>query len=1219
MKTLFFNPSRGRALLIIIAVPLLLMLIIYAAFRLYMLTPVTGNATVQKNQAAAPPQRLTVMNGPTREILSKPGFQQRLQAAMNKIYFVPNHGQYNSQVIYSFRTPQATMLVYHDHLRMIAQQRNFSSTTGDSSRGNRTKQIIDIRFPGAGLLQPKEEKRSGTTIFNWFSSEKNITNVSASPELLFKNVYPGIDLKLYSNKNGSLEFDWVVVKAEDYSKIQMAFEGQDKLSVDKDGNLDLGLHFGTLRFNIPSIYQFSTAGNKVAIKGAFTLLDDKTAAYALTGNYQRKESLIIDPVLQWGTLVDGNNPQFDAYLFGAAKDASGNIYLAGGAEQIGNSDILSYGSGTAGFMDAPARTSNSLSGTDWMILKINPTGSAVEVFTFFSCNPGYGLEQANCLSLSPSGNSVFVGGLLSNGTMPALSAGYQSNTSFGDSYITNAGGSAGIGVPAIAVFDGALTKLKYRTVIGQHDMDHGSIASIEALDDNTFIFGATVQDLKRGAGGVPWGTGPGRDFTGYNAIYIGKFSSFNQRVWGTYIGGDGGNELFDLRLTSVGNIAFCGTCASSKSALMPEVNTTYAGNNRPGPDGTNGLVGVLKADGSSFVSLYKIGGSGSATAVTTPTSAKISEGFTGLTVGPCDTLFVTGFTSFTNFPFIKADVIQPLHGPYGIYERSKTDAILLKIPSSGPVNINTAVATYLGGNDLDIGNSVVYLPEGSGRLFVFGATNSTDLATVNKIPGNNFYSASSHGSFDIFFLECSTDLKTKHLLTYVGGERADYLGKTGSPISGKQTILQSDSTLLVATTTHSDNNSLINSGILSASGVLDNTKDSYNRDTWITASLNITKDLPPLDAGDAPLSYGKVSTDILFNPISTHALLTLGNKVDADPYYPPNPGTETIADDNKNASTDFPLFSNNNPKSTNSTEDDEDALSTPPIITANTHFIVNMPYYNNSGQNATIYGYLDINKNGKFDDTEIKISPYLPSNTNTNRKFSFDWDIPANIKAGFTYLRLVIVLGNGSGALSGCGGGFSSSVNGALGVGEIEDYKVRIISPLPVKWLSFDAMAKVHQVLLDWSTTDEAGNKGFDVERSTDQQHWKTIAWVPAASSLGDVKQYQYTDTDPEEGVNYYRLKQIDLDGKFNYSVVQSVSFKKDPAIQILYPNPAKDRLYIKGNNTVMKMLLVVDGNGNTVARFSNVKESINVSSLPPGTYFLKAAAWKEPMKFIKE
>ncbi len=1219
MKTLLSNPSRSRALLVIIGIPLFLMILIYAAFRLYMLTDVTGNATSQTKQTVLPPAKLSITNGATKEILSKPGFQERLHDAMNKIYFVPNNGQYHKDVVYTFNTAQAKMLVYKDHLRMITVNRNKQTTAKDSIRGNIEKQIVDIRFPGAGLLQPQEEKRSDATTFNWFGSKENITNVTASRELRFKDVYSGIDLKLYSNKNGSLEFDWVVAKAEDYTSIQMAFEGQDKLSVDKNGNLDLGLRFGTLSFNIPSIYQLSATGTKVAVKGAFKLADDKTAVYALTENYKKNESLIIDPVLQWGTLMDANNDQFDAYLFGAVKDATGNIYLAGGAEEIGNSDILAYGSGTAGFMDVPVRTTNGRSGTDWLIMKINPTGSAVDVFTFFSCNNNYVLEQAHCLAISPSGNSVFVGGILSNGTLPGLSAGYQGNTSFGDNYISAATAITGIGVPAIAVFDGGLSKLKYRTVIGPHNMDHGSIASIEALDDNTFIFGATVQDLKTGGGGVPWATGPGKYYVGFNDIFIGKFTSFNKRVWGTYIGGDGGNELYDLRLTSTGNIAFCGTCASSKAALLPDVNTMYAGNNSPGPDATNGLVGVLKADGSSFVSLYKIGGSGRSMAVTTPTLANISEGFTGLTVGPCDTLFVTGFTAFTDFPFVNNTVLQSRHSPYGIGERGKTDAILLKIPSSGPVNNSTTTATYLGGSDLDIGNSIIYLPEGSGRLFMFGATNSGDLATANNIPGNGFYSAISNGSFDIFFLECSTDLKTKHLLTYAGGEGADYLGKTGSPISGKQTMLQSDSTILVATTTHSSSSGLVNSKLLSSSGVLDNTKNAHNKDTWIIVSLNITKDLHPMDAGDAPLSYGKVSTDILYNPISGHAMLTLGNKVDADPYYPPNPGTETVADDNKKASADYPLFSVNNPKSTNSTEDDEDALSAPPVITANTHFVINMPYYNNSGQNAMIYAYLDLNKNGKFDDAEIKISLPLPSNTSTGRKFSFDWDIPSTIKAGITYLRLVIVQGNGSGALYGCGGGLSSTVNGALGIGEIEDYKVKIISPLPVKWLSFDAITKGKDVQLNWSTTDEAGNKGFDILQSTDQQNWKSIAWIPAATSLGDVKAYQFTDTHPATGINYYRLKQVDMDGNFSYSRVQSVSFKQSQPKEGIYPNPAIDKLYLKGNNTVLKLVFVIDGTGNTVATFTNVKESIDVSALPPGAYFLKAAEWKDTRTFIKQ
>ena len=94
---------------------------------------------------------------------------------------------------------------------------------------------------------------------------------------------------------------------------------------------------------------------------------------------------------------------------------------------------------------------------------------------------------------------------------------------------------------------------------------------------------------------------------------------------------------------------------------------------------------------------------------------------------------------------------------------------------------------------------------------------------------------------------------------------------------------------------------------------------------------------------------------------------------------------------------------------------------------------------------------------------------------------------------------------------------------------------VNLIYPIILK--SFSFTIKENTVNLSWQTLTETNNKEFDIERSTDGYHFKQIASVPAAGNSSSGRQYNYTDIHPDY-TNYYRLKQVDIDGTVSYSKV---------------------------------------------------------------------------------
>lgn len=159
---------------------------------------------------------------------------------------------------------------------------------------------------------------------------------------------------------------------------------------------------------------------------------------------------------------------------------------------------------------------------------------------------------------------------------------------------------------------------------------------------------------------------------------------------------------------------------------------------------------------------------------------------------------------------------------------------------------------------------------------------------------------------------------------------------------------------------------------------------------------------------------------------------------------------------------------------------------------------------------------------------------------------------------------------------------------------------------LPVQLGNFTVKESNQKVLLNWVTFSELNNKGFAVERSNDGINFKQIGFVNANGSNNSPTQYLYTDESPLLGTNYYRLKQIDLNGTIAYSEIQSVVFNNKVTVTF-YPNPVKNTLTVDGNGKQLSGTIVLyDVNGRIVAQ-SKLEAvqvfTIDVSKLPAGNY----------------
>ena len=146
-----------------------------------------------------------------------------------------------------------------------------------------------------------------------------------------------------------------------------------------------------------------------------------------------------------------------------------------------------------------------------------------------------------------------------------------------------------------------------------------------------------------------------------------------------------------------------------------------------------------------------------------------------------------------------------------------------------------------------------------------------------------------------------------------------------------------------------------------------------------------------------------------------------------------------------------------------------------------------------------------------------------------------------------------------------CAGSDMPLIGSALGRHQITTISAWIdnLVPLPVQLAIFRVRAVEQGNQLMWSTDSESNNEGFDLQKSIDGSNWTTFAFVPGAGNSTVAQEYRYTDTEYRAGKTYYRLKQLDFDGYYQYSQIIAIqNFSGHQQVEIS-PNPVRDLLKI--------------------------------------------------------
>ena len=360
-------------------------------------------------------------------------------------------------------------------------------------------------------------------------------NVKSYQQITYQNIYDGIDLKWYE-KDGRLEYDYLVSAGSDYKQIQLEIKGADKITLNNKGELIYKTPLGDIIEQAPLVKQ-----NGKTLKSKW-IIKNNVLSFEIE-NINKNQAFIIDPVVRtWGTYYGGSG-----YEKGnsCATDATGNVYMVGETGSSGGITIATSGS----------NQSNYGGNTDAFLVKFNSAGIRQWGTYYGGSGNDYGISCA-----TDAFGNVYMSGYTNSGNLIML--GHQGN--FG-------GGN----------WDAFL--IKFYSSIGWDDWstyygglgDESGLSCATDANGNVYMTGYTTSSLSIATSGCHQSVyGPS------SCAFLVKFNSAGIRQWGTYYGGSGFEQGYSCSTDAAGNVYMAGiTQFGTSIASWGSHQSVYGGGN----------------------------------------------------------------------------------------------------------------------------------------------------------------------------------------------------------------------------------------------------------------------------------------------------------------------------------------------------------------------------------------------------------------------------------------------------------------------------------------------------------------------------------------------------------------------------------------------------------------------------------------------------------------
>ena len=589
---------------------------------------------------------------------------------------------------------------------------------------------VKLDFVGANPKATVKGEAATSAKISYFKGPKADwkTGLATFGRVVYSDLWPGIDL-VYEGDSGKLKGTFVVRPGADPSRIQLAYEGAQKVSLTESGRIHVATPVGDFSEDAPVSYQ-EIAGKRVEVQTPYILLSPKEgrgeeglarrvsdagqpSVYGFrVGAYDVKKTLVIDPVtLIYAGYIGGSGYDSGA---GIAVDSTGAAYVAGATTSFEATFPVASG---------PDLTYNGVFDTDAFVAKVAPDGTALIYAGYIG---GADDDGSNSITVDSTG-AAYVTGLThsSEATFPVVVGPDLTHNGYADAFVAKVN-SAGTG-------------LIYAGYIGGDSSDHGVDLAVDSTGA-AYVAGSTSSSEAT----LPVVGGPDLTHNGYFDAFVAKVDpSGTALTYAGYIGGDLDDAGYGISVDSAGAVYVTGVTASSE-ATFPVVG---------GPDPTfNG--------GYSDVFVAKVDPSGTALTYAGYIGGADDDYGTGVAVDSTGAAYVTGYTysSEATFPVVG--------GPDLTYNSSiyYGDAFVAKVDPSGTA---LTYAGYIGGARDDYGYSIAV--DATGAAYVTGVTESS-AATFPVVGGPDL---THNGYSDAFVAKVDPSGTALTYTGYIGGADDD--------------------------------------------------------------------------------------------------------------------------------------------------------------------------------------------------------------------------------------------------------------------------------------------------------------------------------------------------------------------------------------------------------------------------------------------------------------
>lgn len=633
-------------------------------------------------------------------------FQARADGA--NIWFTSEGVQYQF-----FRTAKSP-------LEPAESRQGLSSIAGEGGRtANFESMLIGARWVNANLSPAVEGVTATDYRCNYFIGREPSgwrTDVPNFESVVYKEVYPGIDLKFYGNGR-KMEYDFIVHPGGALSRVEIEYQGIRSLSVNDIGDLVVATRWGTVTEHAPLVYQ-EIAGSRRVVRGQYELRGNNRFGFKITGEYNEALALIVDPVVSFSTYLGGitSDQSFDI-----AVNSAGEVYTIGISNSSDYPTLAAY--------DNTLNTNS-----DVVVTKFNSAGSALVFSTFIG---GTGRDEGRALNISQaSGFGIAITGSTTSADFPvpdALDASHNGGTK--DAFL--------------AVLSNAGNSLLFGTFLGGSSDDESNDIAVlcgttfcDTYNYNVWLTGTTYSTNLPVVNAVQTTHGGGITdafLTRYNFTLFAK-----TLVYCAYYGGSNPDRGMSLAVSGSPVKAY--VAGESSSSNLPGMNgfqTLYGG-------GTDVFIAAFSVNGSSQVYPSQATYFGGTSGEFYPSIISRSAGVVHLYCG-------------SNSPGLATP---------GAYDQTLTSIGKLVLAKFSSTLAARDFCTYLGPN-----NGVLTRPgyfgsalaiDSKGNMYVTGRTDANDFPMVD--PWDSIYG----GQTDAIAAKMNPTGSALLFSSYAGGSIEDY-------------------------------------------------------------------------------------------------------------------------------------------------------------------------------------------------------------------------------------------------------------------------------------------------------------------------------------------------------------------------------------------------------------------------------------------------------------